>query len=185
MRTYVRDEPRPRSGEVPTAVLTKNMTIIEAAAADLGRVRLEDPLAVLVVMAEKRDRRFDRAAARLAARVIIEHRLSPADGQPGVSGDARSFLRRLSPSRPRSRCLRPPPGMAPTPPTVVSCPPPPNRPPGRWSRSPAVRVRSCRFARSRSPTCDEASPARSRRPPPVVAAHCTLRPPRSDCRPRR
>ena len=58
----------------------KNMTIIEAAAADLGQQRLEDALAVLVVMVDKRDPRFDWAAARFAARVIIERRLSPADG---------------------------------------------------------------------------------------------------------
>jgi hypothetical protein len=31
-------------------------------------------------MAEKRDPRFERAAARFAARVIIERRLSPAEG---------------------------------------------------------------------------------------------------------
>jgi hypothetical protein len=62
------------------AVLTKNMTIIEAAVADLGRLRLEDALAVLVVMAEKHDPRFERAAARFAARVIIERRLGPAEG---------------------------------------------------------------------------------------------------------
>jgi hypothetical protein len=60
--------------------LSKNLAIIEAAAADLGQLRLEDALAVLVVMAEKRDPRFDWAAARFAARVIIERRLSPADG---------------------------------------------------------------------------------------------------------
>jgi hypothetical protein len=56
------------------------MTIIEAAA-DLGQLRREDALAVLVVMAEKSDPRFERAAARFAARVIIERRLSPADGR--------------------------------------------------------------------------------------------------------
>ncbi len=61
-------------------MLTKNVTIIEAAAADLGHLRLEDALAILVVMAEKRDPRFERAAARFAARVIIERQLSPADG---------------------------------------------------------------------------------------------------------
>jgi len=48
-------------------VLTKNLTIIEAAAADLGQQRLEDALAVLVVMVDKRDPRFDWAAARFAA----------------------------------------------------------------------------------------------------------------------
>ena len=62
------------------ALLTKNLTIIEAAAAQAGHLRLEDALAVLVVMAEKRDPRFERAAARFAARVILERRLSPAEG---------------------------------------------------------------------------------------------------------
>jgi len=36
-------------------VRTKNMTIIEAAAADLGQPRLKDALAVLVVMPQKQD----------------------------------------------------------------------------------------------------------------------------------
>jgi hypothetical protein len=35
---------------------------------------------VLVVLAEKHDPRFDRAAARFAARVVIERRLTAADG---------------------------------------------------------------------------------------------------------
>ena len=50
------------------ALLTKNLTIIDAAAAELGRLDLDDALRVLVVMAEKRDPRFARAAARFAAR---------------------------------------------------------------------------------------------------------------------
>ena len=41
---------------------------------------MKDALTVLVVMAEKKDPRFERAAARFAARMIIERRLSPADG---------------------------------------------------------------------------------------------------------
>jgi hypothetical protein len=54
---------------VRRALLTTNMTLIEAAAADLGHVRLADALAVLAVMAERRDPRFERAATRFAARV--------------------------------------------------------------------------------------------------------------------
>jgi hypothetical protein len=86
------------------ALLSKNLTIIEAAAADLGHLRLEDALAVLVVMAEKRDPRFERAAARFAARVIIERRLGPADshrvlalaqGSPDAPDTALILLRGL------------------------------------------------------------------------------------------
>jgi hypothetical protein len=50
------------------ALLTKNMTIIDAAAAELGRLGLEDALPMLVVMAEKGDPCFPEAAARFAAR---------------------------------------------------------------------------------------------------------------------
>jgi hypothetical protein len=42
------------------ALLTKNLTIIEAAAAEVGHLRLEDALAVLVAMAEKKDPRDSR-----------------------------------------------------------------------------------------------------------------------------
>jgi hypothetical protein len=61
------------------ALLTKNMTIIDAAAAELGRLGLEDALRMLVVMAEKGDPRFPAAAARFAARVTLERRLSPSE----------------------------------------------------------------------------------------------------------
>jgi hypothetical protein len=40
------------------------MLLIDAAAAELGRLTLEDALRVLAVMAEKRDARFAKAAAR-------------------------------------------------------------------------------------------------------------------------
>jgi hypothetical protein len=45
------------------ALLSKNLTIIEAAAA-IGHVRLDDALAVLVVMADKKDQRFEREQLR-------------------------------------------------------------------------------------------------------------------------
>lgn len=61
------------------ALLTKNLTLIEAAAAELGHVGLDDALRMLVVMAEQRDARFERAAARFAARVTLERRLEPAE----------------------------------------------------------------------------------------------------------
>jgi hypothetical protein len=50
------------------------MTIIDAAAAELGRLGLEDALRMLVVMAEKGDPRFPEAAARFAA---VSARRSP------------------------------------------------------------------------------------------------------------
>jgi hypothetical protein len=59
------------------ALLTKNLMIIDAAAAEVGWLNLEDALRVLLVMAEKQDRRFPRAAARFAARVVTERRLEP------------------------------------------------------------------------------------------------------------
>jgi hypothetical protein len=61
------------------ALLTKNLTIIDAAAAELGHLELEDALRVLRVMAEKHDPRYSRAAARFAARVTTERRLEPAE----------------------------------------------------------------------------------------------------------
>lgn len=61
------------------ALLTKNFRLIDAAAADLQNVALDDALRVLVVLAEKRDPRYPRAAARFAARAIIECQLAPAD----------------------------------------------------------------------------------------------------------
>ena len=43
-------------------------------------VDLDDALRVLVVLAEKRDPRYQRAAARFAARVVLEGRLTPDEG---------------------------------------------------------------------------------------------------------
>jgi hypothetical protein len=59
------------------ALLTKNPGIILPAAAELERVSLEDALKILVVLAEKRHPRFEKAAARFAARVVIERCLEP------------------------------------------------------------------------------------------------------------
>lgn len=60
------------------ALLTKNALLIDAAA-ELGHLTLDDAPRVLVVMAEKRDLRFERAAARFAARVTLERKLGPAE----------------------------------------------------------------------------------------------------------
>lgn len=63
------------------ALLTKNLALIDAAAAELGRVDLEDALRILVVMAEKGDQRYGRAAARWAARAATERRLDLAQSR--------------------------------------------------------------------------------------------------------
>ena len=63
------------------ALLTKNVRLIDAAARELAQISLEDALRILVVLAEKRDQRFERAAARFAARVTTERRLDLADAR--------------------------------------------------------------------------------------------------------
>jgi hypothetical protein len=59
------------------ALLSKNPGLILPAAAELEHVSLDDALRILVVLAEKRHPRFEKAAARFAARVVIELRLEP------------------------------------------------------------------------------------------------------------
>jgi hypothetical protein len=61
------------------ALLTKSLIQIDAAAAELPQLGLQDALRMLAVMAEKGDPRFERAAARFAARVTLERKLSPAE----------------------------------------------------------------------------------------------------------
>ena len=63
------------------ALLTNNVMLIDAAARELHHVRLDDALRVLVVFAERDDARYERAAARFAARVTMERRLSLADAR--------------------------------------------------------------------------------------------------------
>jgi hypothetical protein len=63
------------------ALLTKNVNLIDAAARELSHVGLEDALRIVVVLAEKRDARFERAAARFAARVTTERRLDLAESR--------------------------------------------------------------------------------------------------------
>jgi hypothetical protein len=60
------------------ALLTRNPLLIDAAARELAVIGLDDALRILIVFAERRDPRFAQAAARFAARVTIERRLSPA-----------------------------------------------------------------------------------------------------------
>ncbi|MTD47519.1 hypothetical protein GKE82_25275 [Conexibacter sp. W3-3-2] len=54
------------------ALLMRSMTQIDAAARALPRIGLEDALRILVVMAEKQDARYERAAVRWAARASAE-----------------------------------------------------------------------------------------------------------------
>lgn len=54
------------------ALLTKNLALVDAAARELPRVDLADALKILVLMADQRDARFQRAAARWAARATGE-----------------------------------------------------------------------------------------------------------------
>jgi hypothetical protein len=63
------------------ALLTKNVDLIDAAARELPQVGLEDALRVLVVLAERHDARFERAAAKFAARVTTERRLDLAESR--------------------------------------------------------------------------------------------------------
>lgn len=63
------------------ALLSGNLTIIQAAAAELESVPLEDALRILVVMARKGDARFDRAAAKWTARATAERGLSLAESR--------------------------------------------------------------------------------------------------------
>jgi hypothetical protein len=61
------------------ALLTKNPVLINAAARELEVIALDDALRILVVFAERRDPRFEHAAARFAARVTMERRLAPGE----------------------------------------------------------------------------------------------------------
>jgi hypothetical protein len=106
MRSHMTSQGSPHA-RFRRALLTGNLSLIDAAARDLGHVALDDALRVLLVMADRRDSRFDRAAARFAARVIAERRLGLAEARyvlalveglprsPGAMGDLlRTFLTR-------------------------------------------------------------------------------------------
>ena len=58
------------------ALTTSNLALVEAAAAELPAVRLEDALAILVLLADAGDPRFERAAVRWVGRLLCE---TPAD----------------------------------------------------------------------------------------------------------
>jgi hypothetical protein len=61
------------------ALETKNLMLVESAARELPRLSLDDSLEVLLLMAEKNDGRYHRAAAKWAGRVISERRLGMED----------------------------------------------------------------------------------------------------------
>ena len=76
---FVRSEGSPHA-RFRRALLTKNVRLIDAAAAELQSIALDDALRILVVLAEKGDPRYEKAAARFAARAVLERRLSPSEG---------------------------------------------------------------------------------------------------------
>jgi hypothetical protein len=74
--TFVHDHSRARLSH---ALLTKDVAQIDAVARTLTDITLDEALRILMVLAQQRDPRFPRAAARFAARVVIERRLAPAE----------------------------------------------------------------------------------------------------------
>jgi hypothetical protein len=64
---------------------TGSLELIEDAARKLAHVSLDDALRILVVMAEKGDKRYQRAAARWTGRVISERHLEAADAHRVVA----------------------------------------------------------------------------------------------------
>jgi hypothetical protein len=67
----------------------RSASIIRAAAAELpGPVPLEDALEVCLALLELEPPTFDHAAARWAARLVIERRLSITDAQLAISATA-------------------------------------------------------------------------------------------------
>jgi hypothetical protein len=51
---------------------TRKLSIVLAAAAELQSIQLDDALEILILMAQERDPRFDRAAARWVGRLLTE-----------------------------------------------------------------------------------------------------------------
>ena len=60
------------------ALTTGNLQPIQAAAAELPKVSLEDALAILIVLAQRGDPHFERAAARWVGRLLAETRRTSA-----------------------------------------------------------------------------------------------------------
>ena len=57
------------------AIETGNLTLIRGAAAELPQVNLEDALAILPVIARQEPARYERAACRWLARLVLEQDL--------------------------------------------------------------------------------------------------------------
>jgi hypothetical protein len=87
------------------ALLSKNVKLIEAASRELQHVGLDDALRVLIVFAERRDARYERAATRFAARVMLERRLGSAEARTSRNGRTVKDARFRPCSQPRSRAL--------------------------------------------------------------------------------
>jgi hypothetical protein len=66
------------------ALLTGNLQLVEAAAAELPTIDLTDALAILSLLADLEDPRFERAAARWVGRLLVE--------TPATLSDARYAL---------------------------------------------------------------------------------------------
>jgi hypothetical protein len=60
---------------------TRNVSVVLAAAAELQSVQLDDALEILILMAQERDPRFDRAAARWVGRLLAETPLGLAEAR--------------------------------------------------------------------------------------------------------
>jgi len=63
------------------ALRTGNVHLIETAALELPKVGLQDALSILVVLATTGDVRYERAAAKWAARAVAERRLTLAESR--------------------------------------------------------------------------------------------------------
>ena len=63
------------------ALETRKLSIVLAAAAELQTVQLDDALEILILFAEERDPRFDRAATRWVGRLLAEKPVSLADAR--------------------------------------------------------------------------------------------------------
>lgn len=63
------------------ALRSDNLAIVEATARQVASVSLDDALLILVLMARRGDERYERAAARWAARVTAERGLGLSESR--------------------------------------------------------------------------------------------------------
>lgn len=63
------------------ALRTGNVHLIETAALELPQIGLQEALSILVVLARTGDRRYERAAAKWAARAASERKLTLAESR--------------------------------------------------------------------------------------------------------